>query len=484
MMNLRRQNILPFLLLTVFALPVLINLAQVPVAWLDETMNLDPAVQWHLKGTFSSALWPNQGAEQKFMCYLPLVEWFHMLNLQYLPWELFWVRLPFLLLFLLAAFSFYLLLNQVWKLHPAWSLLLLAMLLFDKAVFEILRSVRSETLELTLLSLWLFLNFKHPKHLAVPILAGLLFMAHPKLWPAIGAGMLFQLPHWWGTFRFWLAPMLFAAPTLAYFLWLDAPFTAWWQQLQGQAAMHGASTSKLYDHVVARYWPYFKEQPWMPLLHVCTWIPAIRLARVHGRTLQAMPAWMWMLQDLTWLLILAPHHRYLPPHHLLMYVVLAQWLLLEKLPWKKSYRLVLLPVAFLMVLPYSGRMALGILQREERDPERVLQWLERELPPGQHGRTLVIGHSIAHYYLLRHRDTNMHFALEIYPQKFWFRDYDRVYYLGPGLRSAPGKAYQLPDPKYGIPESWSATYRGLVLTPVQTEAQMEALVGRYRIPYP
>jgi hypothetical protein len=258
----------------------------------------------------------------------------------------------------------------------------------------------------------------------------------------------------------------------------------WWHQLQGQAAMHGASTHKLYDHVVARYWPYFKEQPWMPLLHVCTWIPAIRLARVHGRALQAMPAWMWMVQDLTWFLILAPHHRYLPPHHLLMYVVWAQWLVLKDLSWKKHYRWVLLPLILVLVLPYSGRMALGILQREERDPERVLQWLEQELPSGKPGRTLVIGHSIAHYYLLRHKDTSMHFALEIYPQKFRFRDYQRVYYLGHQGLSAPGKAYPLPASKYGIPATWSATYRGLILTPLRSEAEMEALVGAYRIPYP
>jgi hypothetical protein len=484
MRSLRWQNIWPFLLLLAFALPVCINLAQVPVAWLDETMNLDPAVQWHLHGTFTSALWPNQGAEQKFMCYLPLVEWFHMLNLGFLPWEIFWVRLPFLLLFLAAAVCFYLLLAKVWKLHPAWSLLLLAMLLFDKAVFEILRSVRSETLELSLLAVWLFLNFKHPKHLAVPIIAGLLFMAHPKLWPAIGVGMLFQLPLWWGTFRFWLAPMLFAAPTMAYFLWLDAPMTAWWQQLQGQAAMHGASAHKLYDHFIARYWPYFKEQPWMPLLHACTWIPALRLARAYGRTLQAMPAWMWMAQDLTWLLILAPHHRYLPPHHLLMYVVWAQWLVWKQLPWKQQFRWAFLPVGLLLLLPYSGRMVFGLLQREERDPERVLQWLDGALPPGQPGKTLVIGHSIAHYYLLRHKDTNLHFALEIYPQKFRFRDYQRVFYLGHHGLSAPGIPYPLPEQKYGIPATWSATYRGLILSPVRTEAEMEALVGAYRIPYP
>ena len=320
------QKIAAPVFLLLFAIPVLLNLDLVPVAWLDETMNLDPAVQWHLKGRFISELWPNRGSEHLFMCYLPLVEWLHMLNLQVVPWEMFWVRLPFLLMFMAGAWCFFLLMKVQFRLHLSWAMLLLALLLFDKSVFELLRSVRSETIELSLLAIWLWLCFRRPGTVFIPLLAGLLFMAHPKLWPALGVGMLFQWPFVRGNIRLLTWPLIFAFPTMAYFCWLGAPIDIWWHQLQGQAAMHRAEGNRILAHFIARYWPYFKEQPWIPVLHLITWWPALYALRRHRFSMKAMPACMWLLQDLSWMLILAPHHRYLPPHHLLMYVVWALWL--------------------------------------------------------------------------------------------------------------------------------------------------------------
>jgi len=484
-MRFRWKEYAAFLLVMLYAIPVLLNLDLVPVAWLDETMNLDPAVQWHLRGKFVSALWPNQGSERQFLCYLPLVEWLHMLNLGLVPWEMFWVRLPFVVLFLAAAVCFYLWTERCLRLPKSWSLLLLCLLLFDKSIFEILRSVRSETLELALLAIWLFLCFRSPKSSFIPLLAGMLLMAHPKLWPAMGIGMLCQWMLQRSSMRFWLWPVITLVPACCYFLWLDAPFADWWRQLQGQAEMHQASGNRISAHFLTRYWPYFKEQPWMPLLHLCTWFPAYSLWKKHGWGLQSMPAMMWAVQDLSWLLILAPHHRYLPPHHLLMYAVWGLWLATEQVPvCNRRQRLLLLPLLPLLLFPYASRMSLGLLQRDERNPESVLRWLDRELPAGQSGRTLVIGNSIGHYHILRHRDTGMHFALEIYPQKFRFADFSRVYYLGRRISEMKGTSYQLDPPRYAIPTSMSTTYRGLVLTRLESADEMEAIVGAYRISYP
>lgn len=483
-MPLRWQKIAPPCILFLFALPVFLNLDRVPVAWLDETMNLDPAVQWHLKGRFISELWPNRGSEQLFMCYLPLVEWLHMLNLQFVPWEMFWVRLPFLLIFLAGAWCFFLLMKQQLRLELFWALLLLSLLLFDKSVFELLRSVRSETLELSLLAVWLWLCFRKPANIFIPLLAGLLFMAHPKLWPALGVGMLFHWPVVRGNIRLLLWPLLFTVPALVYFFWLGPSLVGWWHQLQGQAAMHGANGNRLVAHAITRYWPYFKEQPWMPILHLLTWWPAISLLRRFRFSINAMPACMWMVQDFCWMLILAPHHRYLPPHHLLMYVVWAIWLAERQWAYRKAYALSALAFTPFLLFPYASRMGMGFMQRTERNPKPVLRWLEAHIPTGKMGKTLIIGHSIGHYFMMQRRDTGLHFALEIYPQKFRFSDYKRVYYLGPKRPDLPGISYPLPDAIFPIPEEWSPTYRGLTLSILSTEAEMEAIVGPYRIPYP
>ena len=129
-------------------------------------------------------------------------------------------------------------------------------------------------------------------------------------------------------------------------------------------------------------------------------------------------------------------------------------------------------------------MGLGFLQRAERNPKPVLRWLESQIPPGKSEKTLIIGHSIGHYFMMQRRDTNLHVALEIYPQKFRFADYHRVYYLGPKRPELPGISYPLPEAQFPIPVHWSPTYRGLTLSRVSTESEMEAIVGTYRIPYP
>ncbi|MBU6324148.1 MAG: hypothetical protein KJS92_01575, partial [Bacteroidetes bacterium] len=279
-------------------------------------------------------------------------------------------------------------------------------------------------------------------------------------------------------------PLVFALPAMVYFHWLGAPMAVWWHQLQGQAAMHGVEGNRITAHFITRYWPYFKEQPWIPVLHLLTWWPALSLLRQHRLSMKAMPACMWMVQDLSWMLILAPHHRYLPPHHLLMYVVWALWLAEKKWTFRRAYGIAVLAILPFLLFPYASRMGLGFLQRAERNPKPVLRWLEAQVPTGKSEKTLIIGHSIGHYFMMQQRDTNLHFALEIYPQKFRFKDYQHVFYLGPKRPGLPGVAYSLPEAQYAIPENWSPTYRGLTLSTVGTEAEMEAIVGAYRIPYP
>lgn len=478
-----------YLILAIFLLPVLIAFSRTPVAWLDETMNLDPAVHWHMHGKFASKVWPNQGTERVFLAYLPLVEVFHMANLAWLPKTLGWIRLPFLLVFIAGLWAWLRLLEH-WKLKSYWLLLFAALLACDRAVFEILRSGRSETLELALIAAALWALFRS-HWLFAALLTGLLWVAHPKLWAMTGVLSLYLV---------WMAPggrhragilLLLAAPAICWMAWLGFPWQEAISQLLGQSAGHGARGdffSRLLQHNWSRFMPYYAAQPWVPILHLLTWWPAWMLWRRYGRNIRALPGLLWMVQDVYWLFILAPHYRYLPPHHLLMLAVWAIWVAERQWVFHSRMRLVFIAALPLLLYPWASRLTFAFLQWEARDPKPVVNWLQDNLPV--EGRTLLIGHSIGHYHLWQRQDTLLDFALEIYPQKFAFHAYRNVYYLGteipPSLAGlTPVATYRLPDPI--LPASLdtkSATYRGLKLYRLRDSQEIEALVGQYRRPYP
>lgn len=476
-------------ILALFLFPVLLAFSRTPVAWLDETMNLDPAVQWHLHGAFVSKVWPNQGTGQLFLAYLPLVELFHIANLAWLPKTLAAIRLPFLFCFIAGLWAWLRLLEH-WKLKPVWLLLLIGLLACDRAVFEILRSGRSETLELAILAGTLLAVFKHRMSVAA-ILTGLLWIAHPKLWALTGLLSLFILSKSGGLKNKLFVCAWIAAPAFLWMAWLGFPLNELHSQLLGQSAGHGADGnvfSRIWQHMWHRFMPYYAGQPWVPLLHLLTWWPAWKLMRSGGWHVKALPGLLWMGQDLFWMFILAPHYRYLPPHQLLMYSVWAIWIAEKEWDFPVSMRRVVLAVVPLLLFPWASRLAFAFLQWEARDPQAVINWLHRSLPVN--GKTLLIGHSIGHYHLWQRQDTLLDFALEIYPQKFSFENYSKVYYLGTGLPQGlhhvkPVATYSLPPPI--LPEaldSKSATYRGLHLYQLPDAASMEVIVGRYRIPYP
>jgi hypothetical protein len=476
-------------IIALFLLPVLIAFSRTPVAWLDETMNLDPAVQWHLYGAYVSRIWPNQGTEHMFLAYLPLVEFFHIANLTWLPKTLAAIRLPILLCFIAGLWAWVRLLEH-WNLKPVWLLLFAGLLACDRAVFEILRSGRSETLELAILAGTLFAVFKKRTLLAA-LLTGLLWIAHPKLWALTGILSLFILCKSEGLRRKLLAVALIAAPAFLWMAWLGFPFDELRVQLLGQSAGHGAVGSMLnraWQHVWHRFMPYYVGQPWVPFFHVITWWPAWKLIRKHGWNFKALPGLMWMIQDVFWMFILAPHYRYLPPHQLLMYTVWAIWIVEKNWAFPSKMRIALFVVAPLMLYPWASRLAFAFMQWEARDPQAVINWLNRSLPIN--GKTLLIGHSIGHYHLWQRQDTLLDFALEIYPQKFSFNNYSKVYYLGTALPPVlshikPVATYTLAPPLLPAAlDSKSATYRGLQLYQLTDAHSMEALVGAYRKPYP
>lgn len=364
-----------YLLIGVYLITGLINLDRLPIAWNDEIQNLDPALVWHHTGNYCSPLWPNPGAENKFLSYPPLLEAWHCLWLFFgqSPWV---VRLPFLLFHLLTAILLYrfvclLLSDRSSKrkqpepylpiVVEQIALFITALFLFDKSTGEISRSLRVETPILLLLMGFVSLS---PKLIArcnihIPALLGLflgsLSIAHLYTWPLviIATTLIFNhFIHYQKQARF-----LFA---LIFLLGLIAPISIFWYAVKPE--MHDLSTqllmqtddhsgtslgSNVYGFFIGRFIPYYLEQPYTFFLHLIYWLGSIRLLisfydprpnlwssffntpKKHVfnpfHTTVLIPI-LYLSFSIPTAIFLNPQHRYYPVQHLLGLLVIAVYL--------------------------------------------------------------------------------------------------------------------------------------------------------------
>ncbi len=469
---------------------VLLNLDLVPVAWLDETMNLDPAVQWHQSGKYISFIWPNEGSEQSFLCYLPGIAWVHWLSLKLLPFSMFWIRLPFILFFALTLWATVKTARN-WA-SPEWAVfLLLFLFICDKGVFESLRSVRSETAEMMLLALTAyFLSAGNPRAAAITV--SLLAVFHPKLWPSCAVLSLAALVTAPGAIRRMQVLFLLLLFPLIFLAQANWDLQGVYHQLLVQSSKHSTLTASgnniLVNHFLDRFFPYNLYQPFMAILHA----GALFLIHPQRKKLlsfrESWPEWTFMFTSLCWMIILAPHHRYNGP---LLLMGLWVWmrnthLWLRFVPEKTTIRSLLVVLLLPLILfPFASRMALGFIQREERKPAPVLRWLEKNIPPGK-GKKLLAGDAIGYYFCAESRKAD--YMIPIYPQKFRFTGYRNIYLLDkenhtPGLRKV--SEYPLPQasPIQKKVSGSSVTYRGLTLYEITSQQCWDSLFSKYNIAY-
>ena len=386
-----------FLLVGIYLIAGLVNLDRLPIAWNDEIQNLDPALVWHHTGKYCSPLWPNPGAESKFLSYPPLLEAWHCLWL-YFGQSVWIVRLPFLIFHLLTALllyrfvvhllsapasTSYLFIIASYRKQPEpfsikiieqLALLITALFLFDKSTGEIARSLRVETPIMLLLTLFISTAPKliHQCKFHVPPFLGLclgsLAIAHLYTWPLVFIAAALIVNH----FIHYQKQSSFTHGS-TFLLGLIAPITIFWlvvkpewhdltTQLFMQAEDHSGSSvgSNLYGFFIGRFIPYYIEQPYTLLLHLLYWLAALRLLILFydprpnlWRTFFKTPKKYFFNPFDTTLLIpilylsfaiptaifLTPQHRYYPVQHLLGLLVIAVYLqnFKPKLPWNPLY---------------------------------------------------------------------------------------------------------------------------------------------------
>ena len=451
------KNTIYFLLL-IYAAIALFNLDRLPIAWNDEIQNLDPALVWHNTGFYRSPLWPNPGADIKFLSYPPLLEAWHCIWL-YLGKSPFIVRLPFLIFHLITAVLLHRFVLQILAApstnkqpHNPYSqsvvqslaLLITALFLFDKSTGEIARSLRVETPILLLLITFTttaYNSFQQPsafKTLVLGLCLGTLSIAHLYTWPLVLIAMLLLMNHLVQfktptTFRH---GFMFLASTLA-------PITIFWltvkpelhdlkAQLFMQAEDHsGASPgANLYGFFIGRFVPYTLEQPYTFFLHLLYWIAALRLlftnlAAKSNLSKSSLIPLIYLAFAVPTALFLTPQHRYYPVQHLLGLLVIAVYLQNYKpnIAWNPKNRWIKPALSLIFVVslitPWTLRNSAAILQRSQRNPHTAIQFLNKNLnaiPSGD-----VLGEPIANYWLAQSpHPQDWQYGFEFYPQHFPF----------------------------------------------------------------
>lgn len=464
--------------LACYTIAGLFNLHVLPIAWTDEVMNLDPALQWHKTGQYAGFLWPNKGSDSIFLCYPPLIEFFHMATMYVLPFDIYWMRLPFLLIHVGSLYLLFQLLKRVSGGWPWVAVIMSLIFMFDKVVFEISRSMRVEVLEIFLVLALMYLHQKGGRFAIKGILLGLLLTAHLKMWPVVGLWLIME---WIGTATIkqkYIVSLFSILPLMAFFVFIDFRLNDLYIQMFSQAEKHGAASGfgdKIYGNFIGRFWPVYKEQPWMIPLFLWMCVSA-GFQLVHSRGKAFAPV-IFLGTVLVWMFMMAPHYRYLPPLYVFGFVVLIADPLFQKISRAK----IAIP-AFLIILPlimagFIARHFMAVWQRDERDPYAVQQWLDGELG---NERTLVIGNAAAFYLS---GEKNIDYGMDMYPQNLHFDQYRNVYFLSEDSTSLELQAAYEAKRRH-IPEWMRAfgkgnTYAGLKLYRIKSRDDWEKITGKY-----
>lgn len=469
-------------ILLVYLMLGLINLDVIPVPWLDEAACLEPAVLWKRTGHYVSKAWPTPGTEEIFLSYPPGIMMLHRLTLSIFPCEVFWVRLPFLLIHVTGISLLFHAFHKHLKLDVRWAALICLYFLFDKAVFEISRSVRSEVLEVAFISIFFWLYTRSTANrgysrLWMGLVCGALLLTHLKAWPmvaVIGLWLVWEDKSLREILKFAVGTLLLP---LCFFIFIDFRFEELYGQLFQHSMEHSAGGNvfeRIYAYFIGRFYPVYKEQPWLPLLHL--WVTWLAVKQWRNHRSKALPAAVWLFAGTVWMLYLGPYYRYFLPMYAVglwivaMHIAEKGWLFPNLRKWYY------LPVLTMMLFPFASRHALGIIQRPERDSKACLQFLKNQVP--RHGRILLYGNEIGLYYAAK--NPNVDFTHITSPDHFGFNEYDSIYYLTdlphPGLKLKAmyqPRQYALPGWMYALGRG--GTFAGMRMYVISSEAEWKSV---------
>ena len=424
-----RHNQIFWIFLGIYAVLGIYNLETLPVAWTDETMNLDPAIQYTKFNHYFSKLWPNPGAESVFASYPLLIQLWHILWLKFFQPTIFNVRLPFLLMHLTTLALLYQLLS---KNSDLFAILCILVFATDKSVFEMSRSVRIEVIILFLFTLYFYLIERKIHPILLGTIFGLLSIAHLYTLPILAIIFLKRCYNF--TFKNNLTFAFFAFLPIVFSLYfIDFNFQQIYNQLTLQAQKHTPEHGGLFHIIkssfIDRFWPYYLEMPLNFFLYLGIFCFNIYIVFKNIKKPFSLFSQNFTLElcafSFTMFFLITPQYRYLP-----VFLLMGMLFLRDNDPFTQIKTIKIGSIAFLIIslngiFIFSIKHTVAIFQRDERISKPFMEFIASNIP--QNKKTLILGESIGEYYSATRIYCD--YGLDFHPQHFHFSDYDQVYYL-------------------------------------------------------
>ncbi|MBC7425253.1 MAG: hypothetical protein H7321_01855, partial [Bacteroidia bacterium] len=428
----------------IYSFLLLVNLIYLPVAWLDEICYLDPAVNFVEYGHYSSKLWGYKGTQEVFLTHLPMLQWVHIVTLSIFPRDIFFIRLPFALFFI-SAIYFYRKWLMVRGLNAVTILFIIIFFTLDKGVYEIIRSMRMETLELFFLILSLYLlsinKYKLPNALIISSLA----LTHPCT-GAMSLVLMFFLLKNCEEVKLKIAVLLIALIPVAGYLSIgNFNLSLYYDQLIMHGKDHSMATvpgSRHWKHFIGRFMHYtpatgqfkmfYTTQPYVMLINFIALWQSFRV--IIKKKKNPIIEIIYIVTNVYWMLAAGPFYRYNVVLLALGYVLCAEWIRDIILPYF-SMKLMHLRLTFISALvifvigfEFFARNIVCILQHPSRNPYLFYSWLDKNIPSNK--KILIIEPCSAYYYKLKH--SNLEYAMKEYLGNFRYEEYDEIYYCTSG----------------------------------------------------
>ncbi len=453
---LKKQHLIFFVFILNYLIFGLINLETLPVAWTDEIMHIDPAIQFLKKGEFTSKVWPNPGSEIIFASYPPLIHWWHTFWISITNPTIFMVRLPFLIFHVISlVLIFKCLLNK--QINPLLTTFIVIAFALDKTVFEISRSVRIEVLLILLITLYIHIQNRQKLFLLRAALLGIMSIAHLYIWPIIfvwSISELMKLP-----FKKQLVFLgILLLPIVFYFHTIHYNFNSLILQIGKQANDHqltsgNASNNALLNSFYYRFFPQYNEQPFV-LFGILIFFVILFKNLLKIKTLKKITSneLSFFLLFIIFFFALSPQYRYLPVLYCLGILIFPTNLNL-KVNWFVILILINGSISFI------ARHTVALIQRDSRLSKPVLDFIDLNIQPNK--KTLILGESIGAYYSFSRKDTLCDYGIDFYPQHWNWNNYNQVILLTKdnhqqGLLVAEYKV----ETKYQLPQFITAFGKG------------------------
>jgi hypothetical protein len=470
---------------------MLLNLNKVPIAWIDEVMNIEPAWQFLQGNGFIGKMWPHAGAEKAFLAYLPLTSFIHIIDLTIFPAEIFYTRILWLIFLGISCIFMFKYIVARYMTVEAIIYFIVCIYVLDEGINNSLRNGRVEMPAIAIMSALFYLAIRNKRPSIQAILISLLLISHPGFYPIALLFCINLLTKKASTLKRVQYVFSIGFFPVLYLLLADFNFQNIYQQLVLHGQEHDQTAVQgniFYLHFVERFLPIYKYQPYMLLLNLIMHVSCLYSIIFRWNPRHQLLEWSYLFTSIFWFFSLAPFYRYTSVLSFLMFLHLPSlvqrifslfgYLKFSLKTGNKVQLSLMFALLFIISIPFGIRHFYTFKQWPERNEYKVYSWLESSMQHQTNKKNLIIDEAIGFYYTMNH-NKECEFTLPYALHKYKLEDYEHVYYLSfrrePTLSSLIS-TYQVPEHKevLGIGKK-ILTYHGLKLYEIKSKEALEEI---------